>query len=193
MLFSNSAVNVHDSQAYRNMDMTWERISFTFDPKDILLSIQTGFSFVWAAVVCSVLERITAPCPLNINYCSEAFSHQHVINLDVYMSHLRCAMSIFWMVREVPDYSNIQSIVTPKSLASSLQYIIQSSPNLKVVLPNIPEVFKIKNGTSAQLHRYLIKPAEQKARVLLMREKSSCHQKGPKRTFGYRKGILFAI
>ena len=56
-LFSNSAVKVHDSQAYRNMEMTRERISFTFDPRDMLLSLQMGFRFVRAAVACAILER----------------------------------------------------------------------------------------------------------------------------------------
>ena len=37
--------------------MTKECISFTFDPRDMLLSLQMGFSFVRAAVACSVLER----------------------------------------------------------------------------------------------------------------------------------------
>ena len=40
VLFSISAVRVHDSQAYRHMEMTRERISFTFDPRDTLLSLQ---------------------------------------------------------------------------------------------------------------------------------------------------------
>ena len=40
VLFSNSAAKVHDSQAYRNMEMTRERISFTFDPRDMLLSLK---------------------------------------------------------------------------------------------------------------------------------------------------------
>ena len=31
-----SAVKLHDSQAYRNMTITKERISFTFDPKENL-------------------------------------------------------------------------------------------------------------------------------------------------------------
>ena len=57
ILFSNSAVKVHDSQAHRNMEMTRERISFTFDPRDMLLSLQMGFSFVRAAVACAILER----------------------------------------------------------------------------------------------------------------------------------------
>ena len=39
------------------MEMTREQISFTFDPKDILLPLQMGFSFVRAAVACAVLER----------------------------------------------------------------------------------------------------------------------------------------
>ena len=37
--------------------MTRERISFTFDPRDMLLSLQMGFSFVRAAVACAILER----------------------------------------------------------------------------------------------------------------------------------------
>ena len=39
----------------------WKRqrkhISLTFDPRDTLLSLQMGFSFVRAAVACAVLER----------------------------------------------------------------------------------------------------------------------------------------
>ena len=57
VLFSNSAVKVHYSQAYRNMEMTRECIGFTFDPRDMLLSLQMGFSFVRAAVACAILER----------------------------------------------------------------------------------------------------------------------------------------
>ena len=39
------------------MEMTRECISFTFDPRDMLLSLQMGFSFVRAAVACAILER----------------------------------------------------------------------------------------------------------------------------------------
>ena len=42
-----------------NMEMTRERISFTVDPRDTLLSLQMGFSFVRAAVACSIFERIS--------------------------------------------------------------------------------------------------------------------------------------
>ena len=53
VLFSNSAVKVHD----RHMDMTRERISFDFDPREMLLSLYNGFSFVTAAVACTIIER----------------------------------------------------------------------------------------------------------------------------------------
>ena len=39
------------------MEMTRERNSFTFDLRDMLLSLQKGFSFVRAVVACAILER----------------------------------------------------------------------------------------------------------------------------------------
>ena len=57
------------------MEMTRERISFTFDLRDVLLSLKIGFHFVRAAVVCTILERtsgfeslskITAPMYLKL-------------------------------------------------------------------------------------------------------------------------------
>ena len=86
-LFSNYAVNVQDSKVYRNMEMTRERISFTFDPRDMLLSLQIGFSFVRAAVACAILERISGLEPSSeitasrhlklvtvLNFCPFTFS-----------------------------------------------------------------------------------------------------------------------
>ena len=58
VLFSSSAVRVHYSQAHRNMEMTRERISFTFDPRDMLLSLQISYSFVRAAVACAIQSLI---------------------------------------------------------------------------------------------------------------------------------------
>ena len=62
LCFKNSKVLVQNSiiidlKLYRNMEMTRERISFTFDPRDMLLSLQMGFSFVRAVVACAILER----------------------------------------------------------------------------------------------------------------------------------------
>ena len=41
------------------MEIARERISFTLNLRDILLSLQTGFSFVRAVVACAILERIS--------------------------------------------------------------------------------------------------------------------------------------
>ena len=49
----------HDSQAYREMDVTREHISRILELREILLSIQTGFSLVNAAVVSATLEGIS--------------------------------------------------------------------------------------------------------------------------------------
>ena len=57
---------VHDSQAYRKMDVTRERISRILELREILLLIQTGFSFVSAAVVCGILESISGLEPSSV-------------------------------------------------------------------------------------------------------------------------------
>ena len=41
------------------MEMTQERISFTFNPRDILLSLRIGFGFIRAAVACAIIEKIS--------------------------------------------------------------------------------------------------------------------------------------
>ena len=46
------------------MEMTREHIGFTLDLRDMLLSLQTDFSFVRAAVACAVLERTSGNEPL---------------------------------------------------------------------------------------------------------------------------------
>ena len=52
-------MRVHDSQAYRNMGVTGEGISRILELREILLSFQTGFNLVNAAVVCAVLVSIS--------------------------------------------------------------------------------------------------------------------------------------
>ena len=49
-------MRVHDSQAYRKIDVTVERISGILELREILLSLQTGFSLVNAAVACAILQ-----------------------------------------------------------------------------------------------------------------------------------------
>ena len=52
-------MRVRDSQAYKKMDVTRERISRIFELREILQSFQTGFKLVNAAVVCAILESIS--------------------------------------------------------------------------------------------------------------------------------------
>ena len=63
ILFSVSAVSVQDSQAYRNMDMTRERISLIFELSAIFLSFQMVLSLASAVVAWAILARISALDP----------------------------------------------------------------------------------------------------------------------------------
>ena len=58
-------MRVHDSQAHRKMNVTRERISRILELREILLSIQTGFSLV-NAVACAILESISGLEPSSV-------------------------------------------------------------------------------------------------------------------------------
>ena len=59
-------MKVHDSQAYRKMDVTRECISHILELREILLSLQTGSNLVNAAVVCAILESISGLEPSSV-------------------------------------------------------------------------------------------------------------------------------
>ena len=59
-------MRVHDLQAYRKMDVTKERISRILELREILLSFQTGFNLVNAAVVRAVPESISGLEPSSV-------------------------------------------------------------------------------------------------------------------------------
>ena len=59
-------MRVHDSQAYRKMNVTRERISRILELREILLSFQTSFNLVNAAVVCAILESISGLEPSSV-------------------------------------------------------------------------------------------------------------------------------
>ena len=66
ILLWSSAVKVYDSQAYRKMDVTGQRISRIVEMREMLLSFQTGFNPVNAAVVCAILESILGLEPSSV-------------------------------------------------------------------------------------------------------------------------------
>ena len=59
-------MRVNDSQAYRKMYVTRERISRILELRKILLSVQTGFNLVNAAAVCAILESISGLEPSSV-------------------------------------------------------------------------------------------------------------------------------
>ena len=56
----------HDSQAYRKMDVIRECVSRILELREILLSFQTGFSLVSAAIVCAILESLSGLKPSSV-------------------------------------------------------------------------------------------------------------------------------
>ena len=66
ILLWSSAVRVHGSQAYRKMNVTKGCISRILELREILLSFQTGFSLVNAAVVSAILESISGLEPWSV-------------------------------------------------------------------------------------------------------------------------------
>ena len=59
-------MRVRDLLAYRKMDVTRERISRILELRETLLSFQTGFNLVSAAVVCAIPESISGLEPSSV-------------------------------------------------------------------------------------------------------------------------------
>ena len=59
-------MRVHDSQAYRKMDVTRERNRRILELREILLSFQTGLNLVNADVLCAILESISGLEPSSV-------------------------------------------------------------------------------------------------------------------------------
>ena len=59
-------MRAHDSQTYWKMDATRERISCILELREILLSFQTGFNLVNAAVACAILGCISGLEPISV-------------------------------------------------------------------------------------------------------------------------------
>ena len=66
ILLYSSAVTVHDSQAYRKIDVTRKHISRILELREIFLFFKTGFNIVSAAVVCAILESISGLEPSSV-------------------------------------------------------------------------------------------------------------------------------
>ena len=81
-------MRVHDSQAYRKMDVTRERISRILELRKILLSFKTGSKLVNAAVVCAVLESTLGWGPSSVITDNASRRRQHA-DLNAKGDHYR--------------------------------------------------------------------------------------------------------
>ena len=113
------------------MEMTWERISFTFDPRDMLLSLQRSFSFVRAAVTCApttaprYLKLVTVP-----NFCHFTFiSLWMPLALFVISLVFSALISILYLVQVLLRLSTRASSSYSSSARASM-----SSANRKLVI-----------------------------------------------------------
>ena len=125
------------------MEMTRERISFTFDPRDMLLSLQMGFSFVRAAVACAILEitsglepssETTAPRYLKLvtvpNFCPFTFiSLWMPLALFVISLVFSALISILYFVQVLSRLSTRASSYCSSSARASM-----SSANRRLVI-----------------------------------------------------------
>ena len=89
-LLSSSAVRVHVSHAYRNIDTTSDHISLILDRRVMFLSFHIGFSLVIAAVVWAILEMISGLDPLSV------ITEPRYLNLDT-VSNL-CPFTVIFLL-----------------------------------------------------------------------------------------------
>ena len=109
LLLWSSAVRVNDSQAYRKMDVTRERISHILELREILLSFQTG-SYLKAVISASV--NMLPRCKLSTLDCRRA---QAWLRMD------------FWTRRKCLDGSGSATLsLVPSRNAAWAQRMLKS-------------------------------------------------------------------
>ena len=87
-------MRVNDLQAYRKMDVTRERISRILELREILLSIQIGFSLVNAAVACEhVCEHVCSTVQQDCEHVCSTVQKFDTIDGTVWRRHPFCLIS----------------------------------------------------------------------------------------------------
>ena len=144
------------------MEMTRERISFAFDPRD-MLSLQTGFSFVRAAVACAILERIsglepssetTAPRYLKLgtvpNFCPFTFiSLWMPLALFVISLVFSALISILYLVQVL---SRLSTRASSSYSSSARAYMSSANRRLAIFLPPMLTYPSCSSGASDMIH-----------------------------------------
>ena len=127
------------------MDVTRELIRRILELREILLSPQTGFNLVIAAVVCAILERISGLEP------SLVITEPRYLKLVTVSSF---CMSIHFVLC-VDDASGVVVVIlndnTPKKKKEEKKSIIYSN-SLSMSLESVP----ISSSTFSQVHRIVL-------------------------------------
>ena len=135
--------------------MTREHISFTFDPRDMLLSLKMGFSFVRAAVACAILERTsglepssetTAPRYLKLvtvpNFCPFTFiSLWMPLALFVISLVFSALISILYLVQVLSRLSTRASRSCSSSPRATMSSANRRLLNISAAYANLPIMF----------------------------------------------------
>ena len=138
ILLWSSAVRVHDSQAYRKMDVTRERISRILELIEILLSTQTGFSLVNAAVVCAILDSCLDYSHWYILWCCTDFSQCYILLCYIALTIATDTIILLRCLDYSPCY--ILSYRCDYSQCCTLLYCLDDSPLKKsVILPSLQQ------------------------------------------------------
>ena len=145
------------------MEMTRERISFAFDPRDMLLSLQMGFSFVRAAVACAILERTSglepssetiAPRYLKLvivpNFCPFTFiSLWMPLALFVISLVFSALISILYLVQVL---SRLSTRASSSYSSSARAYMSSANRRLAIFLPPMLTYPSCSSGASDMIH-----------------------------------------
>ena len=123
------------------MEMTKEHISFTFDPRDILISLQMSLSFVKAAVAFAVLERISGLEPSSETTAPWYLNALLFLALFVISLVFSALISILYLVKVLWTLSTRASSSCSSSAEASMSSANRRFGNISATYANLPIIF----------------------------------------------------
>ena len=155
-------MRVHDSHAYRKMDETRKRFSRILELREILLSFQTGFNLVDAAVVCAILESISGLEPSSVitgprylklvtvsNFCQFTLISM-LVTLVLFVISLVFS-ALISMPQAVEALSRCSTNFASSSSSSTKTSMSLANRRLVIVLPPVLTVPSRSSMTSAMI------------------------------------------
>ena len=135
-------MRVHDSQAYRKMNATRERISRILELREIFLSFQTGFNSVNAAGVCAILESISGLESSSVTTEPRYLKLVTVSSfcLSILISVLLVIRLVFWALISMPkavEALSRRSTNLASSFSAAKPSMSSAKRRLVIVLPQM--------------------------------------------------------